>query len=88
MPSTCSVVNLGSQGTISVRGDGDQTPSLLPGRGDTEMGSAVLKPYMSAVCLGGSLEPGGGGELRAQPPELLAGRTGDGRLKGDLELSL
>lgn len=52
------------------------------------MGSAVLKPYMSVVCLGGSLEPGGGGELRAQPPELLA-RKGWGReAEGDLELSL
>lgn len=78
MPSTCSIVNLGSQGTISVRGDGDQTPSLLPGRGDTEMGSAVLKPYMSAVCLGGSLEPGGGGGTQGTAPR-AAGEEGLGK---------
>lgn len=64
-------------------GDGDQTPFLLlPGRGDPEMGNAVLKLCMAALCLGGPLGPGGGRELRAQPPELWGGRAGEDRLRG------
>lgn len=50
-----------------------------------------LSLYRSAVCLGGSLRPGRGQKLRAQPPELLCvcvggHRTDEERLKGDWNL--